>query len=92
MREDRTTGEWRRTEPVVPVNSRFGNDRGDRGDRGERREFGSRFNNSERPPDRTAGNSWRREEPLPPTEARSGWEKPKESTWGRSAPGTVFND
>ncbi|KAF9207341.1 hypothetical protein BGZ49_000645 [Haplosporangium sp. Z 27] len=98
VREDRTTGEWRRAEPLPPVNNRFNNDRsndrgndrfadrGDRGDRGERREFGARFNNSERPPDRTAVNSWRREEPLPVTETRPGWEKPKESNWGRSAP------
>ncbi|KAF9997173.1 hypothetical protein BGZ79_009114 [Entomortierella chlamydospora] len=102
VREDRTTGEWRRAEPIAPANNRFGNDRfadrgdrgdrfadrGDRGDRGgERRDFGSRFNNSERPPDRTAVSSWRREEPLPPAETtRPGWEKPKESTWGRSAP------
>ncbi|KAG0306862.1 hypothetical protein BGZ98_001559 [Dissophora globulifera] len=90
VREDRTTGEWRRADPIAPVGGRFGNDRGgdrggdrfaDRGDRGgdrgERREFGSRFN-SELPPDRTAGNSWRREEPLPPTETRPGWEKPRE--------------
>ncbi|KAF9361734.1 hypothetical protein BGX26_012455 [Mortierella sp. AD094] len=103
VREDRTTGEWRRADPIPPANNRFGNDRGndrfadrgdrgdrfaDRGDRGgERRDFGSRFNNSERPPDRTAVNSWRRDEPLPPTETtRPGWEKPKEATWGRSAP------
>ncbi|KAI1313849.1 hypothetical protein EDD11_002450 [Mortierella claussenii] len=95
VRDDRTTGEWRRAEPVPAAGGRFGNDRGDRGDRfadrGERREFGSRFNNSERPSDRTAVNSWRRDEPLPPTETRPGWEKPRErepreSTWGRSAP------
>ncbi|KAG0212507.1 hypothetical protein BGX33_003495 [Mortierella sp. NVP41] len=82
VREDRTTGEWRRAEPVAPPAGRFGADRyADRGDRpGPRgdREFGSRFNNSERPPDRTAVNSWRREEPLPPTEGRPGWEKPRE--------------
>ncbi|KAG0204688.1 hypothetical protein BGX28_003437 [Mortierella sp. GBA30] len=80
VREDRTAGEWRRAEPVPSAGGRFGNDR--YGDRSERprgdREFGSRFNNSERPPDRTAVNSWRREEPLPPSEGRPGWEKPRE--------------
>ncbi|KAG0066636.1 hypothetical protein BGZ89_007067 [Linnemannia elongata] len=90
VREDRTAGEWRRAEPVAPPAGRFGNDRyADRGDRAPRgdREFGSRFNNSERPPDRTAVNSWRREEPLPASETRPGWEKPRErehrdTSWG----------
>ena len=90
VRDDRTAGEWRRAEPVAPPAGRFGNDRyADRGDRAPRgdREFGSRFNNSERPPDRTAVNSWRREEPLPASESRPGWEKPRErehrdTSWG----------
>ncbi|KAF9299736.1 hypothetical protein BGZ74_008688 [Mortierella antarctica] len=95
VREDRTTSEWRRDAPIPPAGgSRFGNDRGDRfAERGDRagprgdREFGSRFNNSERPPDRTDAGSWRREAPLPPTEGRPGWEKPRErehrdTSWG----------
>ncbi|KAF9926965.1 hypothetical protein FBU30_003607 [Linnemannia zychae] len=90
VREDRTAGEWRRAEPIAPTANRYGNDRyGDRGDRAPRgdREFGQRFNNSERPPDRTAVSSWRREEPLPPSETRPGWEKPRErehrdTSWG----------
>ncbi|KAF9899824.1 hypothetical protein EC991_008253 [Linnemannia zychae] len=93
VREDRTAGEWRRADPVAPPAGRFGNDRyADRGDRAPRgdREFGSRFNNSERPPDRTAVNSWRREEPLPASETRPGWEKPRErehrdTSWGGGA-------
>ncbi|CAO3564807.1 unnamed protein product [Mortierella alpina] len=100
MRDDRTAGEWRRAEPVAPSGGRFGNDRyADRGDRprGDR-EFGSRFNDSERPPDRTAVNSWRREDPLPASESRPGWEKPRErehrepreqrdTSWGPGAGG-----
>lgn len=90
VREDRTAGEWRRAEPAAAPAGRFGNDRyADRGDRAPRgdREFGARFNNSERPPDRTAVNSWRREEPLPASETRPGWEKPRErehrdTSWG----------
>jgi translation initiation factor 4B len=87
IREDRSAGEWRREAPVPPAGNRFGNDRfggdrgGDRGDRAPRgdREFGSRFNNSERPPDRTDVNTWRRETPLPAAETtRPGWEKPRE--------------
>lgn len=110
VREDRTTSEWRRDAPIAPAGgSRFGNDRGDRfAERGDRagprgdREFGSRFNNSERPPDRTDAGSWRREAPLPPTEGRPGWEKPRErehrdTSWGggnsgftsRAPPGKV---
>ncbi|KAG0276886.1 hypothetical protein BGZ95_006886 [Linnemannia exigua] len=95
VRDDRTAGEWRRAEPVAPPAGRFGNDRyADRGDRGGAprgdREFGSRFNNSERPPDRTAVNSWRRDEPLPASETRPGWEKPRErehrdTSWGGGA-------
>ncbi|KAG0292376.1 hypothetical protein BGZ96_004180 [Linnemannia gamsii] len=91
VREDRTAGEWRRAEPAAPPAGRFGGndrfaDRGDRAPRGDR-EFGARFNNSERPPDRTAVNSWRRDEPLPAAETRPGWEKPKErehrdTSWG----------
>ncbi|KAF9430138.1 hypothetical protein BGZ94_008165 [Podila epigama] len=95
VREDRTAGEWRREGPITPApnsSNRFGNDRsGDRsGPRGDR-EFGSRFNNSERPPDRTeTATSWRRETPLPAAAAeggRSGWEKPRErehrdTSWG----------
>ncbi|KAF9433258.1 hypothetical protein BGZ76_009687 [Entomortierella beljakovae] len=93
VREDRTTGDWRRADPVPPTNNRYnsdrnndrGSDRGsDRGDRGDRREFGSRFQN-ERPQDRTNVGSWRREDPLPVSEGRPGWEKPKENAWGRSA-------
>ena len=100
MRDDRTAGEWRRADPVAPSGGRFGNDRyADRGDRprGDR-EFGSRFNDSERPPDRTAVNSWRREDPLPASESRPGWEKPRErehrepreqrdTSWGPGAGG-----
>ncbi|KAG0335401.1 hypothetical protein BG004_008467 [Podila humilis] len=95
VRDDRTNSEWRRDAPIAPAGgSRFGNDRGDRfADRGDRpgprgdREFGSRFNNSERPPDRTDVGSWRRDAPLPPTEGRPGWEKPRErehrdTSWG----------
>ncbi|KAF9182015.1 hypothetical protein BGZ51_005019 [Haplosporangium sp. Z 767] len=92
VREDRTAGEWRRADPTPPAGGRFGNDRyGDRterpGPRGDR-EFGSRFNNSERPPDRTDVGSWRREDPLTPVESRPNWEQPKErehksTPWGR---------
>ncbi|GJJ76457.1 translation initiation factor 4B [Entomortierella parvispora] len=85
VREDRSAGEWRREAPVPPAGNRFGgsssNDRFERSiDRGAPREFGSRFNNSERPPDRTDVNTWRRETPLPAAEtsARPGWEKPRE--------------
>ncbi|KAK3845366.1 MAG: hypothetical protein J3R72DRAFT_436593 [Linnemannia gamsii] len=95
VRDDRTAGEWRRAEPVAPPAGRFGNDRyADRGDRAAAprgdREFGSRFNNSERPPDRTAVNSWRREDPVPASESRPGWEKPRErehrdTSWGGGA-------
>ncbi|KAG0048055.1 hypothetical protein BGZ83_006943, partial [Gryganskiella cystojenkinii] len=94
IREDRTAGEWRREAPLPPANnSRFGSDRfADRGDRAAPRgdrEFGSRFNNSERPPDRTDVNTWRRETPLPAAETtRPGWEKPREhrdTSWSGGA-------
>ncbi|KAG0250350.1 hypothetical protein BG011_008412 [Mortierella polycephala] len=98
FREDRSAGEWRRADPAPPAGGRFGNDRfGDRSERpGPRsdREFGSRFNNSERPPDRTDISSWRREDPLPSSEGRPGWEKPKErehrdTSWGQGGGGFV---
>ncbi|KAG0227027.1 hypothetical protein BGW42_003187 [Actinomortierella wolfii] len=82
VREDKTAGEWRRSEPLPPSSpspNRYGSDRFGHRERGDR-EWGSRFGGErqererERVPDRTDVDNWRRTEPVVPvTPERPAW-------------------